>query len=224
MKIEYACSLGPFCHSANILKQNNLKECSYPFDWIFSNNKNIIHCIKDNFKLFLNKKYYMNISNKRCGHSYYNKELFRHHNPLTNENDYNYFVRCVNRFKDLLYCKGHKLFITIIVNNDSIDKKIIHNSIKINKKLSRYTTNYTLLVILHLKNKQQNYHNFTYKDNIQFLELHTLSDSDGLSFKNDTDNKYLDNIIKKTYTLNKGDLKEFILYYIDELCNIIDKY
>ena len=93
MKIEYACSLGPFCHSANILKQNNLKECSYPFDWIFSNNKNIIHCIKNKFNIFLNKAYYTNISNNRCGHLYYNKDLFRHHNPLINENDYNYLEK-----------------------------------------------------------------------------------------------------------------------------------
>lgn len=224
MKIEYACSLGPFCHSANILKQNNLKECSYPFDWIFSNNKNIIHRIKNKFNIFLNKAYYTNISNNRCGHLYYNKDLFRHHNPLINENDYNYFVRCVNRFKDLLHNKGHKLFITILVNNDSINKKIIKNIIKFNKKLSIYTSNYTLLVVLHLKNKQQNYHTFKYKDNIHFLELHTLSESDGLLFKNDNDNKYLDNIIKTRYTINKGDLKDYILYYVHELFNIIDKY
>ena len=41
---NYACSLGNLCHSANILKRNKLKLCSYPFDWIFTNSKNVIHC------------------------------------------------------------------------------------------------------------------------------------------------------------------------------------
>jgi hypothetical protein len=36
-KIKHVCSLGSLCHSSQILKRNNLKKCSYPFDWIFSN-------------------------------------------------------------------------------------------------------------------------------------------------------------------------------------------
>jgi len=35
LKINYTCSLGSLCHSSQILKQNKLKLCSYPFDWIF---------------------------------------------------------------------------------------------------------------------------------------------------------------------------------------------
>ena len=35
MEINYVCLLGTLCHSASILKRNNLKLCSYPFDWIF---------------------------------------------------------------------------------------------------------------------------------------------------------------------------------------------
>ena len=44
-KIIYACSLGPQCHSSNILKRLNIKKESYPFDWIFSNLKNLEHAI-----------------------------------------------------------------------------------------------------------------------------------------------------------------------------------
>ena len=51
-QIKYTCSLGTKCHSSQILKINNLKVCSYPFDWIFSNCDNIIHCIEDNFNIF----------------------------------------------------------------------------------------------------------------------------------------------------------------------------
>ena len=52
LEINYACSLGGMCHSAQILKRNKYKLCSYPFDWIFSNCNNIIHCIEDDFKIF----------------------------------------------------------------------------------------------------------------------------------------------------------------------------
>ena len=31
MEIKYTCSLGMLCHSSQILKNNNLKKCSYPF-------------------------------------------------------------------------------------------------------------------------------------------------------------------------------------------------
>ena len=45
MEIKYTCSLGNECHTAQILKRNKLKLCSYPFDWIFLSCDNIIHCI-----------------------------------------------------------------------------------------------------------------------------------------------------------------------------------
>ena len=53
LSINYTCSFGSLCHSSKILKRNNLKLCSYPFDWIFSNCDNIIDCIEDNFNIFL---------------------------------------------------------------------------------------------------------------------------------------------------------------------------
>ncbi len=56
------CSLGTLCHSSQLLKRNKLKKCSYPFDWIFSNCDIIHHCISDDFKIFLDKSYYININ------------------------------------------------------------------------------------------------------------------------------------------------------------------
>ena len=202
MEIKYTCSLGNLCHASQILKNNNLKKSSYPFDWIFSNNNNIIHCIEDDFKKFLDKSYYVNISNKKCGHSYYNERMFNHHNPLNNENDYNYYVRCVNRFKNLLQCEEQKLFIMIFVNMDNFEENLKNNIINFNNKFSKYTKNYKLLVILHIKNKENNYHAFQHKDTIDFLELHTLSSSNGLHFTDKNDNDYLNNVINQTYIFN----------------------
>ena len=56
MEINYVCSLGFCCHTARLLQNNKLKLSSYPFDWIFSNYKDIILCLEDNFKTFLNDK------------------------------------------------------------------------------------------------------------------------------------------------------------------------
>jgi hypothetical protein len=128
--------------------------------------------------------------------------MFYHHNPLINIEDYNYFVRCVDRFKKLLQYSGHKLFTMVFVNMDDVNENIKNRIIDFNNKFSKYTSNYTLLIIFHIKNKQQNHHIFTYSDNIHFLELHTLSISDGVHFNDNNDNIYLDDILKSKYNFN----------------------
>ena len=215
LEINYVCSLGPLCQSAQILKRNKYKLCSYPFDWIYSNCDCIIHCIEDNFNIFLDKSYYINRYESECGHSKYghskhNNNMFNHHNPLTNIDHYNYFVRCVDRFKSLLQKQEHKLFTMIFINIDNIEniENIETNIIDFNNKFSKYISNYTLLVIFHIPNKQQNDHIFTYNDNIHFLKLYTLSSSNGIEFYDNNDNNYLDNIIKSKYNF---DIKPLII-------------
>jgi hypothetical protein len=131
--------------------------------------------------------------------------MFNHHNPLNNENDYHYYYRCVNRFKRLLQYEEHKLFTIIFVNIDNVDEKHKTNIIDFNNKFSKYAKNYTLLAIYNITNKQNNYHKFTHIDNIDFLELHTLSNSTGLKFTNNNDNEYLNNIITTTYNFYVED-------------------
>ena len=128
--------------------------------------------------------------------------MFNHHNPLINIDHYNYYVRCVDRFKILLQKPEHKLFIMTFVNMNNIDENIKNKIIDFNNEFSKYTSNYTLLVIFHIPNKEQNHNIFTYNDNINFLELHTLSVSHGTAFENENDNIYLDNIIKSKYNFN----------------------
>jgi hypothetical protein len=202
LEVNYTCSLGNLCHTSQLLKRNKYKVCSYPFDWIFSSGDVIIDCIEDDFKTFLDKQYYINISQSQCGHSKYGNSMFNHHNPLINIDHYNYYVRCVDRFKNLLQKKEHKLFIMILTNKIEIVKNDINYIIDFNNKFSKYTSNYTLLVIFHITKKEKNYHIFTYNNNIHFLELHTLSVSNGNNFVDDNDNIYLDNIIKSKYNFN----------------------
>jgi len=207
MEINNVCSLGTLCHTAQILKRNKLKVCSYPFDWIFSNCDNIMHCIEDDFKIFLDKSYYINISYSQRGHSYYNNNMFVHHNPLGKPEHYDYFIRCVNRFKNLLKSKESKLFIFFFPNMNCIDEYNKNKIEEFNNRFLKFTENYKILAIFHLYNKKVLYHKFTNNNNnVHFLELHTLTSSNGLEFSNKIDNDYLDFILKKTYNFKLKEI------------------
>jgi len=215
-EINYICSLGTLCHSAQITKNNKLRLCSYPFDWIFSNPNNVIDCIEDDFKIFLDKSYYIDNNPNNCGklitgtagfgHRKYGAHMFNHHNPLTNQEHYNYYLRGVNRFRNLLKKPEHKLFMTIYHNMQHIDENLKQNILEFNNKLENYTSNYTLLIIFNLVNKPNNYHNFTKIDNIDFLELHTISASGGVDFYNNIDNQYVNNVLLNNYNFNIKNL------------------
>ena len=47
-------------------------------------------------------------------------------------NEYNYFIRCVNRFNELLKFPSHKLFIIMYVNKTKTYKSIKKNIIMFN--------------------------------------------------------------------------------------------
>lgn len=203
MEINYICSLGSLCHTACFMKRNNFKFESYPFDWIFSNHNNIIHCIENNFQAFLDKSFYYTISDSECGHYYYDtflcNPMWRHHNPLLNVNHYEYIQRCVARFQNLIKFDKPKLFIMTFVNFSDVEDKIMIELLEFNNTFSKYAKNYTLLVIFHLPDKFENYHNFKKIGNIHFLTLHTKSKSDGISFYDENDNLYLDSVINYNY-------------------------
>ena len=205
-EITFACSLGPQCHSSNILKRLNIKKESYPFDWIFSNLKNVEHAIKDDFKIFLDKQYYTNIDleSKTQNHSYYfenSAPMFNHHNPL-NKKHYDYFVRCVNRFNTLLTEKENKLFVLTYINLEIKSMTNIQKKIQEFKKFfDSHASNYRFLVILHFISAKQ-WHEFNIYDNIDFLILSTKSKSNGLKFMDFEDNIYLDKVILSKYTFN----------------------
>jgi hypothetical protein len=204
MEIKYTCSLGTLCQSSQLLKKNQLKKESYPFDWIHTSSEMILHCLQDDFTLFLDKSKYVCLTGNRCGHTYYHEKMFNHHNPLTNE-DYAYYVRCVKRFKRLLRRPERKLFVMMMVNLDKMQDT--QAMIQFNDSFSNYTKNYKLLVIYHIKHKE-NYHRFTSHKNIDFLELHTMSESDGVIFMDDRDNEYLNEVFMKNYRFQVKELKD----------------
>jgi hypothetical protein len=135
-------SLGNYCLTSMLLKENNLKTESHPFDWIITSIENINHILSDNFIQFIKKEHFINyIKNNKCktiNKFYFYKTLkifpkekcdFQHHNMLNN-NDYNYFKRCIDRFNTLNERYNNIIFIMIqplYLNNNEINYKEINN-------------------------------------------------------------------------------------------------
>lgn len=123
-------SLGFRCSSASILKKMGLKHESFPFDWLVSRLSVIQHCIQNNFCEFLHREHYIRkYSNTYemtdslngfvcdehlmvnmfyqppdmpdCENTYQYRLAMNHHN-ITEDKDYEYYGRCVDRFRELL--------------------------------------------------------------------------------------------------------------------------
>jgi len=217
--INYVCSLGPRCHTACLLKKNNMKKASYPFDWIFTNIDMILHCLEDDFQIFLDESYFT-IKDKSSTiqqHSYYceNNEdhVFNHRNPLIKK-DYNYYVRCIQRFKSLLKKKENKLFVLLFLNYTKIDYSFKKKIIDFNAKLKKFTDFYGILCIVQYLGDGHKYQ-FSIYENVHFLEIYTKTKSNGIEFENPEDNIFLDKIIMSTYS--------FHLYEVDPIFKMIDK-
>jgi hypothetical protein len=212
-KIKYVCSLGFNCHSAQFLKTNDLKKASYPFDWIMSNLSVVKHCIEDDFKTFLDKSFYVDLLiNDRCGHSIYCENTFVHHNPLHNQKDYEYFVRCVERFRKLLNSNNKKVFFISIINgehnvNNKLNDNIKQQFTELNNILKSKTTNYKLVLIVNYPNKLINNYIMSEIDELTIVEIDTLSVNNGTSFINNDDNIFLFNLIKKHFKFKLLDIK-----------------
>ena len=202
------CSLGSLCHSAQLLKINELKKASYPFDWIFSSLPMVEHCIKDDFKTFLDKTQYIDyttnskLKETQCEHRFYGKMLgnqehniiFNHHNPLSNESDYAYFERCVNRFRDLVKSNEYKGFVLFDTNDDfeNNTKKYYNFS----DFLNEHKIKHKLFVI---NNKVSGYQDYEWviANNLRLIRLQTNSSTNGLVFNDKIDEDYLNKLIEK---------------------------
>jgi len=198
INISYVISLGSCCHTATFLKQEKLKLESYPFDWVFSGPKMNYEIMIDKFKNFLDKTQYTQLAEHRAGHKLYGHRFFNHKNPKDINNDYEYYVRCINRFYNVMNKKEHKLFIITNVIDQSV-RKVIHTEEKeytqlLCNYLKAITSNFSLIYIDPIKITQEiydkltKYYTINQTGNLYWITLYTLSDSDGLRFSNHNDN------------------------------------
>ena len=203
------CSIGNNCTSSTILKRTKLKTESYPFDWIFSSDEMVRHCIEDNFKTFLDKSEYNSnlVEPIICEHEFYStmvknyqeegkeKVIFNHHNPLTSEEDYGYFERCAQRFIDLLKSYDSKVFLKIHLNMTPNDEAVnLSEAILLSEVLCKHTTNYRLIVIHSCPIGKKGYE-VKYNDkNLIFCNLYTVTKSTGIDFEDVEESSYLDSV------------------------------
>ena len=207
--IDIIVPLGHFCQLSNLFKQNNLKKFSLPFDWIRCSIKCICHILNDNFKIFMDKKYYIDntVNNKnlelhKCSHAFYennfkNTRLWNHHN-MFDEKDYQYYNRCITRLKECFINEKTKLFCRLNINFiDELDEIYLLDS-----SVSRLCkkNNYYLLVIHCFTGKDKQSHNLLkINNNIYIINMFVNSKSDGVKFLNKEDNEYLIECIKKYF-------------------------
>lgn len=109
-------SLGGWCLASHAIKLANLKKASYPFDWIFSNQSLIIDFLK-NTEIFSME--HLTLKYEKTHHIKYGA-IFNHHSPVTNDNDYQYFRRCVGRFRRLQ--NNRVCFVIVLGHHESIDE------------------------------------------------------------------------------------------------------
>lgn len=202
-------SLGNYCLTSMLLKENNLKYKSFPFDWMVYCIDNIIEIFEDNFIKFLNKDNYTVIDNRTKNNYYINKtrKIFnnldidhQHHNLLDN-NDYNYLKRCIERINNIHNIYESITFIMIqplYLNNLLVDNNKI---IKLYNVLSNKYGNKIKLCIFNIINKNNNniYKEEYLNENLIVVELDTnmICGNYGMMyFDQNGINKFLE-IIKK---------------------------
>lgn len=196
-------SLGNFCLPAHSVKDMELKKESYPFDWIISHNDFIIDAIEDGFKKFLDRSYYGHHrfpGERKAGHSLYGDLTFMHRDPRTAE-DYEYFIRCTERWRKLYEIDNIIKFIQVIhppksytkLSKSDFEKKAI-NDIQILKELlsTRVKNPRFLFVILHTEDE---------KDNVNWINddtcvFETKCKDNGLFLLDETSNNSLNKIFK----------------------------
>jgi hypothetical protein len=189
------------------LKDNNFRKESYPFDWIFSDYDMIIDCLTNDFKNFLNKKYYTHVDlygtlTKICGHKLYNEKMFLHHDPKLDD-DYQYFERCVERFRKLLASDEKKLFIITIINSKyKIKPRAKRKILKINQLLNGLTKNFNILVMNGIKTRSLIETKILQKNNIYFVNFTVIKKSCGKKYILDSDTLKYKKIICNLFNLN----------------------
>ena len=192
------CSLGFHCHATQLLIRNNFKKESYPFDWMFSNIFIVSDCINNDFCKLIDNRFYIDCPNQttlnQCGHSYYKSNMFPHHDMRKIDN-YNYLLRCVKRFQKLCEIKEPKVFLITIIDIQLM-KKIHENMANLKNILNKKTTNFRIICFVFIHNKRSNNHYMEINDNIHIIYIDLTSSSNGITFKDDKDNQYVDNILQ----------------------------
>ena len=121
--VRHLVSLGSLCLPSIVFKNNGLKKYSLPFDWIYSSPAMVIDCLQEDFATFLDRRHYASVTANRpsgepgADHRFYLDkygigDLFAHRDP-TEDEDYQYTVRTVERWRTVMRSDDAKLFVLV---------------------------------------------------------------------------------------------------------------
>lgn len=206
------CSVGSFCQSAEILRSLGLREFSGPFDWMYINIDIIKHCLEDDFKSFLDKSNYQQIekpmthNDSICGHSLYSPLIdykyetvpgafFVHEDLTVNDEAYESYSRRIDRFRELIKSDEKLVLLYMYKNREPENsEKALIEALLFTPFLDKYVKNYRLILIYHSIGEQN--HSLIKGHNLDFVNL-SASFSEGNKFREDADDIYVNQIVKK---------------------------
>ena len=203
MPVRHVCSLGSVCQSSRMLQDTGLKRESYPFDWTFSSPISIERVLDDDFGQFLQRDLFVGIGPTQCTHLVYGERMFNHHNPKDNEEHYDYFTRCVSRFRALLATDASKLFVMTFPNLDNDAGSVASIKAQVTRLtvyLSSKTRNFRLFVVCHVPRCDALGASVADVSNVRFVTLRTTSVSDGVALTDPRENSTLQRILLDSYT------------------------
>ena len=177
-------SLGPNCHTAGVLKELNYKNCSYPFDWILSNLEIVIYNISNDFIDFMDRNNYIYTSNNKITlkntNIKYLENMFVHKNPIINKEDFDYYLRCISRFKNLKSTDDYKLFVYTSYSNQYLNNNFKNNISLLKNTLNNWTDKkFYILIINYIKVNninEQHIYNYIIEDQIIILNINIMYD------------------------------------------------
>jgi hypothetical protein len=199
---NYICvSLGPNCQTSGAIKQLGYKKESYPFDWILSDLKIIIYSISTNFSEFLDRNNYCKTNNKTTlidRNIKYLELMFAHSDPVNNETDFQYIVRCVNRFNNLDNDNRCKLFFHSIYENEIDNNQLLELDSILGLKFKKYK----LILLIYINTSERSDYEIIYdkiiKINIYIKYTREIDyDIDKSIYNFHDKNKPIEEIIKK---------------------------
>lgn len=211
--------LGTLCLTSQTLKQMGLKKSSMPFDWIFSSPEMVEHAIRDDFKEFLDRgnlksvpvelrpeRHLYRADNIFYRDNYGIKYIFNHHDPDWNDDDYNYFCRCVDRFRATRNGTERVLFLLFQHSFGKPDESQFPTYFSIAQLLKPHA----LLCVeaFHLGGDQPRYEAVTRVANLEIGRFGYASSCNGLTFGSFADFDAITKVIEHRSRIGARDRSE----------------
>ncbi len=205
------------CHplTANVLKDVLFSNKDLPFDTLVVTPDQIVEILKDDFADFLNKDLYIDESKKsECGHVKYGAGFFKGKNPMK-QSGYDYYVKAVENWRELMASPYPKLFVTMWKEDDTFPKQNIFFSLP---QIGKYTTNdWYLFMGIHTVTDDKMPMLDRFK-NITICIYNTKASTDGFKFDKAEEHIQVASLICKTHKLVIDEIEK-IMNELNEMVN-----